>query len=108
MGTYDQEPDLSEVVEVEKKQKRKPEIARDKHRKQLAGTPFVRCADCPGTCGVVESDGRMRCSNVGARPVFITAEQAKRCDGTKPPPYNNQEKHNHKPHAIFRRPEHRV
>lgn len=62
---------------------RKPIWAWLKHKQVLAGTPFEKCAACPGTSGKLEN-GFMRCSRVGATAVPITAEQAVCCDGTKP------------------------
>ena len=67
------------------------------------GTGFEDCASCPGCAKAVESDGRMKCSRCGAVPVPITEEQAKQCDGTKPPPYNVRTRGKNKPRVMFRR-----
>ena len=60
----------------------------------LRGTAFEDCAFCPGCAKEIEPDGRMKCSRCEATPVPITEEQAKQCDGTKPPPFNRK---NHSP-----------
>ncbi len=97
-------------TEVEKKiRNRKPEMSLIKHRSLLAKTGFKDCADCPGTTGKLNDEGNMLCSNVNGKPVPITVVQAQQCDGTKPPPYGTKnERPDHKPHPIFRRPEHRT
>ena len=89
---------------------KKPELARAKHNELLKGTEYRKtCADCNGTTGRLNSDGHMLCSNVNGVPVPVTVTQAKKCDGTKPPPYNQgKQKQYHKPNPIFRKPERRV
>jgi hypothetical protein len=56
-----------------------------KHKKALQGTGFECCAPCPGTSGKV-TDGHMRCSNAGPRPIYIDVDTANRCEGGKPFP----------------------
>ncbi len=90
---------------MEKKFKKKSEIAKDKHRASLAGTEFACCADCPGTLGKITAEGQMLCSNVNGIPVSVTASQAKACDGSKPLVCGENKK-NYRPHPVFRRPEH--
>jgi hypothetical protein len=84
---------------VKKKKKKKPDLALIKHRKALAKTAFRECAECPGTAGKLEEDGRMKCSRAGAVSEPVTAEQAQQCDGTKPPLH--EVKKHHKPHPMF-------
>jgi len=86
---------------------KKPELAVAKHRKLLKGTGFANCADCNGTTGKFNGDGNMLCANVNGIPIPVTVVQAKKCDGTKPPPHNKQkEKQSNKIHPIFRKLEH--
>ena len=91
----------------------KPEIAAGKHQLVLADTGFKKCASCPGASSRLMQtiNGRqlmMQCGNCAPRADFITVEQARQCDGTKPLPYNQKTKKGHfKPHPIFRPPEHR-
>lgn len=86
-----------------RKEEQYPEVV-ENHSRALRGTGFEKCAPCPGCSGKVEADGRMRCSRCAGVPVSVTAEQAGKCDGTKPPPFNK----NQKPRPIFRRAGHRA
>ena len=72
-----------------KQESRKPVWACANHERALAGTGFQKCAPCPG-CGGKIMEGLMRCGRVGGNGVLITEAQARRCDGTKPPPYNKK------------------
>ncbi|MHB1769667.1 MAG: hypothetical protein ACYCPH_01130 [Minisyncoccota bacterium] len=71
----------------QERESKKPTWAKDKHRRALAGTDFEECASCPG-CGGKIIEGLMLCARAAGNGVLVTGNQAKRCDGTKPPPYN--------------------
>ena len=57
----------------------------EKHRKALKGSGYEICADCAGCGGQLTKRGRMICSRIGGTPEAVTLEQAKACDGTRPP-----------------------
>jgi len=79
---------------VEKRYDRKGDLALDKHKIALAGTAFEVCAPCPGSAGKVENDC-MKCSRAGATAVPVTPEQARLCDGTKPPSRSARREHSY-------------
>lgn len=82
------------TIRIAKVKNGKPGWVVEKHGKALAGTGFEGCATCAGCTGKAES-GTMYCSRAGAKPVLVTVEQAKSCNGTKPPPYHTK-KHGRK------------
>jgi hypothetical protein len=105
MGDGHIEQDLlileKKVAKKLRNRRKKGCLAIAKHQRKLKGTPFFCCAECPGTSGKIEEDGTMKCSNTDTGvPVSVTAEQAGRCDGSKPPP-PLEVKYHHKPNPIF-------
>ena len=72
-------------VKEKERESKKPEFAVRKHREALKGTPFAEtCASCAGcTTEVIQFEGVqvIRCGRGEKFGVFVTAGQAKKCDG---------------------------